>query len=164
MTYSDLKANFGQAQEYLDVLEPDGDFTFQTFSDDARNKAPHLTRILHGKLDEHFELLSKLNREGAGVFVAINRTDLLGRGKANITGVRSIFVDLDGAPIQPLIECPHEPHMIVESSPGRWHAFWLVDNDFFKDKFAIFQTTLASKFNGDLQVKDLPRVMRLPIL
>ena len=33
MTYSDRKANFCQAQEYLDVLEPDGDFTFQTFSD-----------------------------------------------------------------------------------------------------------------------------------
>ena len=32
----------------------------------------------------------------------------------------------------------------------------------YKDKFAIFQTTRASKFNGDLQVKDLPRVMRLP--
>ncbi len=162
MTYLDLKADFKHAQKYLDVLEPDGDFTFQTFSDDARNKMPHLTRIVHGKLDEHFDLLSKLNSDGAGVFVAINRTDLLGRGKANITGVRSIFVDLDGAPIQPLIECPYEPHMIVESSPGRWHAFWLVDKDFVKNKFATFQTTLANKFNGDLQVKDLPRVMRLP--
>ena len=104
MTYSDLKADLKHAQKYLDVLEPEGDFTFQTFSDDARNKMPHLTRIVHGKLDEHFELLSKLNSDGAGVFVAINRTDLLGRGKANITSVRSIFVDLDGAPIQPLIE------------------------------------------------------------
>ena len=161
MTYLDLKADFDQAQEYLDTLEPDGDFTFQTFSDDARNRAPHLTRILHGKLDEHFELLSHLNRQGAGVFVAINKTDLLGRGKANITGVRAVFVDLDGAPIQPIIECPFEPHMIVESSRGRWHSLWLVDESFGKNQFTAFQTTLANKFNGDPQVKDLPRVLRL---
>ena len=70
---------------------------FRLFPTTPENDTPYLTRILHGKLDEHFELLSKLNREGAGVFVAINRTDLLGRGKANITGVRSIFVDLDRA-------------------------------------------------------------------
>ena len=27
MTYSDLKADFDQAQKYLDILEPDGNFT-----------------------------------------------------------------------------------------------------------------------------------------
>ena len=162
MNYSDLKSDLLQAQEYLNILEPDGKFTFQTFPDNARNKTSNLTRILHGTLDQHAELLSHLNQQGAGVFVTINRTDLLGRAKTNITGVRAVFVDLDGAPIQPVIECQHEPHLIVESSSSRWHAFWLVDKEFDKDQFTAFQTMLARHFNGDAQVKDLPRVMRLP--
>ena len=162
MNYSDLQFDLQQAQEYLNILEPGGKFTFQTFPDNARKRTPNLTRILHGNLEEHFEVLSNLNRQGAGVFVAVNRTDLLGRTKTNVIGVRAVFVDLDGAPIKPVIECPHEPHLIVESSSGRWHAFWLVDKDFDKDQFTAFQTTLARTFNGDAQVKDLPRVMRLP--
>jgi hypothetical protein len=38
------------AQTYLDTLEAEGEFTFQTFPDDNRSRASHLTRVLHGKL------------------------------------------------------------------------------------------------------------------
>jgi hypothetical protein len=43
-----------------------------------------------------------LNREGAGVFVTVNETDLKGRTAKNITSVRAVFVDLDGAPLEPV--------------------------------------------------------------
>jgi len=74
------------AQTYLDTLEAEGEFTFQTFPDDNRSRASHLTRVLHGKLKHHAKQLSKLNQQGAGIFVTVNKTDLLGRSKNNVTG------------------------------------------------------------------------------
>ena len=35
MNYSNPKFDFQQAQEYFNILEPGGKFTFQTFPDNA---------------------------------------------------------------------------------------------------------------------------------
>ena len=53
------------------------------------------------------------------------------------------------------------PTMVVSSSPGRWHAYWLI-SDCPLETFGPTQQRLASMFNGDPSVIDLPRVMRLP--
>ncbi len=75
--------------------------------------------------------------------------------------VRALFVDLDGDPLAPVLESPLEPHAIIESSPGRFHAYWLVDGCPL-DQFSQWQKAMAARFNGDPSVHDLPRVMRVP--
>ena len=71
-------------------------------------------------------------------------------------------MDLDGSPIQPILDLAEDlqPHIIIESSPNRWHAYWLVNNCSL-EQFKPLQQALAAKFNGDKAVNDLPRVMRL---
>ena len=78
------------------------------------------------------------------------------------TNFAPLFVDLDGSPIQPIKDLPEDlqPHIIIESSPNRWHAYWLVNNCEL-EQFKQLQQDLAAKFNGDKAVNDLPRVMRL---
>jgi hypothetical protein len=49
----------------------------------------------------------------------------------------------------------------VSSSPGRWHAYWLVDGEAL-EQFTSVQEQLIERFSADRSVKDLPRVMRLP--
>lgn len=78
----------------------------------------------------------------------------------NVIAIRSLFADLDGSPLEPLLECS-QPDIIVESSPGRWHAYYLT-NDCPLDAFKLRQQQIARKFNSDPKVCDLPRVMRLP--
>ena len=75
--------------------------------------------------------------------------------------MRAVFVDLDGSPIEPVMKAPLSPHIIVESSKKRFHAYWLIDG-ILKQEFRAAQEMLARRFDGDLVVKDLPRVMRLP--
>jgi hypothetical protein len=111
----------------------------------------------NGALDK----LVKWNDKGAGVFFTVNATDGNGRQAHNIVGVRAVFVDLDGAPLAPVLECGLDPHDVVESSPRRYHAYWLVD-DCPLDQFELVQRALAQRFGGDPSVHDLPRVMRLP--
>ena len=56
--------------------------------------------------------------------------------------------------------CELEPHVIVETSPGKFHAYWLVDG-LPLDQFEAVQRWIATMFGGD-HVTDLCRVMRLP--
>jgi len=134
--------------------------TFQVF-DDSEKKDPRLARILHGTLDELADELTVLNRQRRGVFWTVNQTNLKGRKAENVIRVRSLFVDLDGAPVESVQNCSLPPNLIVESSPGRYHAYWKV-SDCPLEKFGSVQKALASKFNGDPAIHDLPRVMRLP--
>jgi RecA-family ATPase len=145
---------------FLRLLAEEESITFQTFDDSTAERGA-LAHILHGRFDEVQGRLSELNALGAGVFWTVNATDLQGRRAENIIAVRAVFVDLDGAPLGPVENCSVEPQAIVESSPGRFHAYWLVA-DCPPDKFRAVQRALAAKFDGDASVTDLPRVMRLP--
>jgi len=156
-----MTPDLAQADAFLRLLDPDAtSFTFQTFDDNADRKDVSLGRVLHGSLADHAATLTDMQRRGAGVFITINETDGAGRTAQNITRVRSLWLDLDGAPIEPVREW-ETTHMEVESSPGKWHPYWLVDGVMFED-FKPLQKALIKKFNGDPSVHDLPRVMRLP--
>lgn len=133
---------------------------FQTF-DDLPRKLPGLSRILHGSLTEHAGTLAELNARGAGVFFMVNAGDGKGRKAGNVQQVRALFVDLDGSPLEPVRDATLPPHCIVESSPGRWHAYWRIA-DCPLDRFKPLQQALARRFDADPKVCDLPRVMRLP--
>jgi hypothetical protein len=149
------------ARNFLDALGSDS-FTFQTFDDNAARKNRSLVRVFHGTIDQHLATLEDLNRKGAGIFVTINRTDGKGRRAHNIAGVRAVFVDLDGAPLAPVMASALAPHIVVESSSDRFHAYWLVDETVSLNDFSGLQKRLAKLFDGDPTVHDLPRVLRLP--
>src|SRR5262249_38719779 len=154
----------------LALLDPGATkFTFQTIDDDRERKERRaetgerdpLAHIFHGTLAEHFDMLAKLNARGAGIFITVNATNFSGRTIKSIVRVRSLFTALDGAPLGPVVASLPTPHVIVESSPGKWHAYWLVVEVALGD-FTAAQKALAARYGGDASVCDLPRVMRLP--
>ncbi len=155
-----LQPDLDQASRFLKALAEGEPVTFQTF-DDSEEKRPQLARILHGTIDQRANELTRLNNEGAGVFVMVNRGDAKGRKTENVLSVRAVFVDLDGSPLQPVKEAAVKPHIIVESSRGRYHAYWMVSDCALED-FTSVQKALAMRFQGDPSVCDLARVMRLP--
>ncbi|MGQ0511546.1 MAG: AAA family ATPase [Betaproteobacteria bacterium] len=157
-----------EAQRFLDLIAPGEDVTFQTFPDADNAKKPGLARVLHGRLEDHAAELAHLNANGAGIFVMVNAGDgLVHKGAktcrtaANVVRVRAVFVDLDGAPLAPVVDADTPPQIVVESSPAKWHAYWLV-SDCPPEAFRALQAGLAARFNGDTAVVDLPRVLRLP--
>ena len=150
------------AVRFLRTLAPNGSLlTWQTFDDDKKRARQTLKRVLHGPLTKHAATLAKLQKQGAGVFITVNECDGKGRCAENVTNVRALFVDLDGAPLEPVEKGPLAAHIIIESSRGRWHAYWRV-KDCALEEFRELQVALAARFNSDPQVQDLPRVMRVP--
>jgi putative DNA primase/helicase len=150
----------GPARAFLGALAGNSLTTFQTLPDrpDSHGLRP---LIVHGPLLPNHEILLNANRQGHAVSIMVNEGDGRGRKAGNVIGVRSVFVDLDGAPLQPIWDALLRPQIIVESSPRKYHAYWLVDG-LPLDLFGPVQRALATKFNGDPAVCDLPRVMRVP--
>lgn len=160
MAAQKLKPDAALAASFLETLAPDGKLTFQTFDDEGK-KRRNLNRILHGSFAKNCKHLTSLNNGGAGVFVMVNRGDMKGRAGANVQSVRALFLDLDGAPLEPALEAPERPHIVTETSPGKYHAFWLVDGVTL-GQFKTIEQKLIAAYGGDKKVCDLPRVMRLP--
>lgn len=98
-----------------------------------------------------------------GVFFTVNIMKPSARRQPRkseyFTRVAALFLDLDGQPLPESFPCT--PTAIVNSSPGRFHVYWAVD-DVDLEEFTIFQESLARLYGGDPNVKDLTRVMRLP--
>src|SRR6516162_929924 len=149
------------AHRFLDRLAPNQQYTFQTFDDDKDRKNQSLVRILQGTLDDVLTDLTFINAAGGGVYVCINATDFKGRRSKNVRKVRANFADLDGAPVEPVLVADPPAHVIIETSPDRFSAFWFVEGESL-DQFETIQKRLAIHFNSDPSVHDLPRVMRLP--
>ncbi|MEF2277026.1 phage/plasmid primase, P4 family [Deinococcus sp. YIM 134068] len=97
-----------------------------------------------------------------GVFWTVNvlKPEATRRQAHEVARVAAVFVDLDGAPL-PSGGFHLPPTAVVESSPGRYHAYWAVA-DLPLDEFGTAQKHLAGLYGGDTSVHDLPRVMRLP--
>ena len=161
--------DLAQAVRFLTILAPNEPVTFQTFSDREELKVKRLgkkdydpnAKIMHGTLStpEDAELLTRLNSKGAGVYIMVNAGDSKGRTAENVVRVRALFIDTDGAPYP--ADLPLKPHLVVQSSPGRWHLYWLVDGVVL-ESFMTLQKALAEHYGTDPSVHDLPRVMRLP--
>ncbi len=163
------QVNLADAYTFLAKLtwEDDPVVTLQTYDDQKKGRV--IPQHFSGTLTECQSTLKAENRKGAGIFVMVNAGDLNGRSEENVTAVRAVFLDLDGSPLEPVLEWGVKPHLITQTSPGpdekpRYQCFWLV-KDFPVDKklFGAAQTALCEKFKGDPHItKDLNRVMRVP--
>ena len=145
-----------QTIKFLNALG--GFITFQTF-DDNSTKNPQLTRILQGSLEQNLATLTDLNKLGAGIHVMVNEGDGKGRAKQNVIKVRAVFADFDGVPLPDkwLIE----PSIVLESSPNKYHSYWLLADNLPLKQFRPLQQAIAKVFDSDTVVCDLPRVMRV---
>lgn len=146
-----------QTSAFLKLLDRDAaTFAFRVLPEGAGTSVKASNHS--GGIADLWPKLEQANKQGGGVFVTINEG---GRRANEITRVRAVFADTDGAPLEP-IKAALAPHIIVESSPSRWHVYWLVQPDFPLDQFAAVQAAVAAKFGTDPSIKDLPRIMRVP--
>ncbi|MDN7701325.1 phage/plasmid primase, P4 family [Burkholderia semiarida] len=132
--------------------------TFQLF-----DKRTNTSRIAHLKLTGAIlDTLCNANRTGSNIAMMINQGDGKGRTAENVTGVTAVFIDTDGAcTLEKVLASLVPPHLVVESSPGKFHAYWLIDG-LPLGLFRNVQKQLAQRYGTDESVCDLPRVMRVP--
>jgi len=148
-----------EAERYLQRLDPSASsWTFQTFVDEKGKKNPSVTGVLIGSLVNHWNELDRRNRNGAGVFITVNQTNDKGRKKNDVTGIRALWQEDDRGDTPSL---PTKPHMVVESSPGKYHRYIITDGGPVEE-FEPVQQRLVNDYGSDPNAKDRSRVLRLP--
>ena len=99
-------------------------------------------------------------KRGAGVYITINKTDGQGRRSANVLEARACAVDFDGTELPATWAL--EPHAIIETSPGRFHAWWFLFSSTDLTRWSQAQARLAAFYGGDPVIVDPARVLRVP--
>lgn len=157
-------------KQFLDTLGgPTAYWHFQTF-DDRKEGKNSLAKQQAGVYDDlMFKTLTAYNESGAGVFVAINEhKQNAARSKKTTTKVRAVFVDFDdpetAADQVAQISAVLQPTMVVESSPGKFHVYYVLANQgsILVPEFTFWQRHLSKEYGGDPKCSDSSRVMRVP--
>lgn len=160
--------DIGQAKQFLELIGgSDATWHFQAFDDNKERKDPSLTFAT--KKPQHFDpdiqsKLQELNLKGACISVGINGCKGK-RSNENITHIRALYVDYDvPTSANPFTQEPL-PHIVIQTSPGKYHGYWLV-NDCTLEHFPLIQKALAIHFAGvegaDLNTSKPAQCMRLP--
>jgi RepB DNA-primase from phage plasmid len=161
-----LRPDLEQARRFLTLLDEDAAaFTFLTATDAEPGDKPRpdpLARHVNLSPDNLATLARRNAEDRAAIWVCINETDGRGRKRKNVIRVRAVFLDGDGqVTLDQLLSFALEPHIVVESSPGHYQAYWLVDG-LPREQFEGVQRCIAKSFGDADSIIDLCRVMRVP--
>ena len=139
-----------------------GNQIFVAMPDNSKTPPKHIPE----SIDECYQELYSHNQSGLSIFFTVNDLDQnldpdKHRTKKMVTNCRAIFMDADDPQSAPLDSFSLEPSIIVETSKGKYHYYWLTSTNDFEEWDAI-QRQLIADYNGDKQAKDLARYLRLP--
>lgn len=139
---------------------------FWLLIDEHEKKNPPV--IIQDSLDNCHQALTMYNASGYGVFMAVNSIRFgSSRTLDNVEYIRAQVVDIDDSlqmqdAYNRAVQSACPPHFAVQTSPGHIHLYWLTEpytgNDFFK----LQQQKLNQLYNGDTNVTDATRVLRVP--
>lgn len=119
-----------------------------------------------GTLAEHWNELCYWNGQGYGIYAIIAETDGRGKRMENVTRLRAHYIDLDGVDAAQQLEAAKvfnpRPSFAVQTSPGKFHVYWPIEQHGDRDRFTLVQRKLVTLFHSDETIIDATRVMRLP--
>jgi len=137
---------------------------FRAIHDKRKDVPAHHFR---GTFTQLHPLLTSYNKQGYGIFCNINALDGHGRELTNISHIRAHVVDLDNplnsqANLDRAANTTPVPHFYVQTSPGKYHIYWLVEPYTGNDFYTLHQRKLRQLYDGDRNVIDATRVLRIP--
>lgn len=142
--------------------QPDSVVDWRVIHDKDKGEGAH---NLRGSINELWAPLTNYNNLGWGVFCNINQLDGQGFNLNNVSTVRAHFADLDNTLTSHAMyeKAVQEGACIaVQSSPGKYHVYWLMNPYNDNNRFTTIQRKIVQTYDGDKQIVDATRVMRVP--
>ncbi|WFU16434.1 DNA-primase RepB domain-containing protein [Bradyrhizobium sp. CB3481] len=149
------------------------DWNFRCIAETAGCRAEFRRRVrageplprlkFRGTFEQHEAALRKRNRQGFAIFYSLNV--MHGGVKAqHCCAIRAIPLDLDHSPLPDIWTNGIKPHIVVETSPGRYQCLFRVFHceDSEMEAAEDIGRRLAAHYGGDPSVADRARVLRLP--
>lgn len=135
-----------------------------SFLDKESKTAIYPHGVFHGTIEEIVKKATELQNI-ATLHAVLNITDMNGRRKKNIQGVRVFCVDLDTVTDKDTLKywiATFKIQMVVESSPGKYHLYWKCAETIPLNRWKLYQLGLAYGFSGDLHLDDITKTIRVP--
>lgn len=154
-----------EIREFLKFLDPHAKHFMFMFMD-IDSIRPQMGNIFC-LVDEAIAMLEEFERQGnpATLHVTLNKTNHSGRKRKDITGCRVLCLDIDTpisvANLNGLVDGFH-PGYVVESSPGKYHLYWKLEDGLPLELWSKYELALARKFGGDRNLKDITKTIRVP--
>lgn len=147
-----------QAKKYLTLLDPNAEkFLFAAY--DYRKIAKG--KQVYSTFDSAKSKLLEFNKDVFCIYVTVNETNGPSRKKGDIKRARAIWVEDDEQRSKPREDWQLKPSLIVESSPNKYHYYWLTSTTKL-DEWDAVMATMVNVHGCDNKAKDLARVLRLP--
>jgi hypothetical protein len=150
---------------FLDYFS--GAHTYCAIDDKKSNLIPkhfHETYDLSRK--QIIAQLHKENENNYGIFFCVNEIDRRQdpqrqRTSKMLKNIRAIWADDDEVRPEPRMDFPLSPNIVVETSKGKYHYYWLTHTKEI-EQWGKVMNYIALTYNTDGNAKDLVRVLRVP--
>src|SRR5688572_6148588 len=113
---SPLTQDFPTAELFVRTIAGNAPVSFRLYTDKKGKKS---SLSFTGSLDALWDRLASENNRGMAVCMTINGASNGGLEAQDVDRIRAVFVDLDGAPLAPVLTSALQPHFINETSTGR---------------------------------------------
>ena len=140
-------------------------FTVAYMDRESKAPIPNL-HTMFGNAEEVGALTEKLyNSHAATLHVVLNATKDKGRKASDVLYPRALALDLDrqvdSTELNGIIDA-YKPHLVIETSPKKFHLYWKVSTDLKLEQWKYFNSALAAKFDGDLSLDQVQKTLRAP--
>lgn len=159
-----LKPDGNAMLRFIKKLHGDNPAWYLAYGNKAEKQSERSAESFSSKPSNDLKArLVKANANGMNVAVAVNKVTGSSCTDSNVSAITALFIDDDDGvlDLETLLSLRVEPHHIVETSPGRLHAYWFVDNGTVGE-FKALQQALADCLKTDRSICNPARVMRLP--
>ena len=152
-------------EEFLSAFYgPSETVYFRTYNDKDKTKEGRKLAVDMYKLQSILPMLQKLNSEDNAISFIVNGGGQTKKEVRKAGRCRSQFMECDDLTIHEQLEqinnFPLEPSIVVKTRKSL-HTYWLLENGDIR-YFSEIQKALAAYFNGDSNISDESRPMRLP--
>lgn len=152
----DYSINVVEARRFMGAVFGDKPHHYSYSIDSAKGGRFH---SIAGQFADCLPELNQASASGHAIYIPV--ADIRGKSRRaeDITAITAIFAEDDDGSHRP----PFEPSFKVESSPGKYH-YWYLLKDPVPNGGSVWsvQHRLIEQWGGDLNARDTTRMLRLP--
>ncbi len=153
-------------ERFFQFLDSPAEIFCYCFLDNKSKQVIKGHGIKYGILPEIIEQVSTYSIDNAfTLHTTLNRMKLSGRKRKDVDSCRVLCVDFDRVinrqALRPLVEA-NKVHLVVESSPGKYHFYWKLDSALSIENWSILQLGLNQYFDADLNLAQPNHTIRVP--
>lgn len=155
-------------------------FNYQLVTIQIFKKSKYIETITAHPNNLDYSYLETLNKKGSEIFFMVNEGDGIiyepnktARSNKNVNRLTSLFLDTDSTPLKEvqsaLKALPLKPHLVVESSPKKYHLYFFLRTQSLpqhqahqQKNWKQIQKFLAGHTKTDPSVQDASRLLRVP--